>query len=183
MGRLRARKSFSKKLLRCGACFFGWFWGALGVVERRAVGVRRGPEDAQHRAGEWNETWAVGEGGEEVRSGPRGDGDWGAAVGWLGGVDGRIGRVFGGSHTRRPGYPLRGTRAGECELWRVLGAGWRGSVGAGGAAGPGRRVGRGRGEWLDGRSMCGGRRRWVDGVATDGGDWPGGVVGEDCQER
>ena len=57
------------------------FGGALGVVERRAVGVRRGPDDAQHGAGEWNETWAVGEGGEEARSGWRGDGDGDAAVG------------------------------------------------------------------------------------------------------
>ena len=57
----------------------------------------------------------------------------------------------------------------------------RGSVAAGGVAGPGRRVD--RGGWLDGLAMCGGWRRWVDGVAAEGGEWPGGVVGEDCQER
>ena len=86
MGRLRARKSFFQKTLEVrGRAFLAGFGGALGVVERRAVGVRRGPEDAQHRAGEWNETWAVGEGGEEARSGPRGDGDWAAAVGVAGG--------------------------------------------------------------------------------------------------
>ena len=86
MGGLARGKSFFQKTLevRRGA-FLAGLGGALGVVERRAVGVRRGPDDARHRAGEWNETWAVGEGGEEARSGPRGDGDWGAAVGLAGG--------------------------------------------------------------------------------------------------
>ena len=76
MGRLRARKSFFQKTLEVrGRAFLAGFGAALGVVERRAVGVRRGPEDARHRAGEWNESWAVGEGGEEARIGRRGDGD------------------------------------------------------------------------------------------------------------
>ena len=82
MGRLRARKSFFQKTLEVrGRAFLAGFGGALGVVERPAVGVRRGADDAQHRAGERNETRVVGEGGEEAWSGWRGDGDWAAAMG------------------------------------------------------------------------------------------------------
>ena len=85
-GPSRAVRVFSKKLLTArGRAFLAGFGGALGVVERRAVGVRNGPEDARHRAGEWCETWAVGKGGEEVWSGPHGDRDWAAAVGLAGG--------------------------------------------------------------------------------------------------
>ena len=86
MGGLARGKSFFQKTLEVrGRAFLVGLGGALGVVERRAVGVWPGPEDARHRAGEWNETWAVGEGGEEAWSGRRGDGDWAAAVGLAGG--------------------------------------------------------------------------------------------------